>query len=49
MGYELVLKLKFIGCGRYKGIECSIEMTDLCDDGSDPETQLFVTKEKDST
>lgn len=27
------------------GLECAIELTDLCDDGSDPDHKLFITKE----
>jgi hypothetical protein len=46
MGFELELKLNFIGLGKWAGIECATEFTDLCDDGSDPEIKLYVTKEK---
>lgn len=46
MGYELEIKLKFKGQGKWEGIECAIEFKELCDDGSDPESKLYVTKEK---
>ena len=36
IGYELELKVKFAGLDRWKGLDCAIELTDLCDDGSDP-------------
>ena len=45
IGYELEVKLKFEGKGRWEGLECSVELSDLCDDGSDPEDKLFITKE----
>lgn len=45
MGYELELKLKFEGQGKWEGLECAIEMSELCDDGSDPESKIFITKE----
>lgn len=46
MGYELEIKVKFEGMGKQKGSECVIELTDLCDDGGDPEIKVDVTKEK---
>jgi hypothetical protein len=46
MGYELQLKIKFEGCGKWEGIECATELKELCDDGSDPEFMLYVTKDK---
>ena len=45
MGYELEMKLKFKGQGRWEGLECAIEFTELCDDGDDPQSKLFITKE----
>ena len=47
MGYELELKLKLKGQPgtRCEGIECTVELEELCDDGSDPEAKLFITKE----
>jgi hypothetical protein len=33
------------GLGKWAGIECTIELLELCDDGSDPESKLFITKE----
>jgi hypothetical protein len=45
MGYELELKVKFRGQGRWEGLEGAIELSDLCDDGGDPESKIFVTKE----
>lgn len=45
MGYELEVKVKFEGRGKWEGLECAISASELCDDGSDPETKLFVTKE----
>ena len=47
MGFELELKIAFVGRGRWAGLECAIELTDFCDDGSDPEHKLFITKESD--
>ena len=46
IGYELELKIKFEGRGKYEGTECAIKLKDLCDDGSDPDCRLYVTKEK---
>jgi len=48
MGYELELKLNFEGKGRWEGLQCAVEMTELCDDGDDPESKLFITKEAQS-
>ncbi len=45
MGYELELKLKFKGQEKWEGLECAIELSELCDDGSDPESKMFITKE----
>jgi hypothetical protein len=45
MGYELEVKLKFLGKGKWEGLECAVKLKDLCDDGSDPEQKLYVTKE----
>ena len=47
MGYELELKLKLKGLpgSKWEGLECAIELEELCDDGSDPESKLFITKE----
>lgn len=46
LGYELELKIKFVGQDAYEGSECAIKLTELCDDGSDPESKVYVTKEK---
>jgi hypothetical protein len=46
MGYELELKVKFVGLNKYDGAECAIRLNEFCDDGSDPETKVYVTKEK---
>ena len=46
IGYELELKVKFEGTGRFEGSECAMKLKELCDDGSDPECRLYVTKEK---
>ena len=48
MGYELEMKLKFKGQDKWEGLECAIELSELCDDGSDPESKLFITKESSS-
>ena len=48
MGYELEMKIKFKGKGRWEGLECAVEFTELCDDGDDPESKLFITKETSS-
>ena len=48
MGYELELKVKFQGRGRWEGLEAAIELTELCDDGSEPEHKVFITKEAKS-
>ncbi len=45
MGYELQMKLQFVGKGKWQGLECRVELSDLCDDGSDPEEKLYITKE----
>jgi len=45
MGYELELKLKFKGQEKWEGLECAIELSELCDDGGDPESKMFITKE----
>jgi hypothetical protein len=47
MGYELELKVKLKGLlgTRWEGLECSVELEELCDDGSAPESKLFITKE----
>ena len=46
IGYELELKIKFVGQGVYEGSECALKMKDFCDDGSDPECRIYLTKEK---
>lgn len=46
IGYELELKIKFVGQGVYEGSECALKMKEFCDDGSDPECRIYVTKEK---
>lgn len=46
IGYELDLKVKFEGSGKWEGLECTIGLKELCDDGSDPESKVKVTKEK---
>ena len=45
MGYELELKIKLVGRGKWQGLEAAIKLDELCDDGSDPEHKLYVTKE----
>ena len=47
MGYELELKLKLKGLpgSKWDGLECAIELEELCDDGGAPESKLFITKE----
>ena len=47
IGYELELKAKLKGVDgtRWEGLECTVELSDLCDDGSDPEHKLFISKE----
>ena len=42
MGYELELKINFKGIGKWTGLTCEIELSDLCDDGGDPEHRLNV-------
>ena len=46
IGYELELKIKFVGQGAYEGNECAIKLKEFCDDGSDPECKFYITKEK---
>lgn len=46
IGYELDLKLKFQGQDKHEGLECTIQISELCDDGSEPEYKLFITKEQ---
>ena len=46
IGYELEMKLKFLGQEKHEGLECAIQINELCDDGSEPETKLYVTKEQ---
>jgi hypothetical protein len=38
MGYELEVKINFAGQDKYEGLECAVKLSELCDDGSDPET-----------
>lgn len=47
IGYELEVKVTLTGVkgSRWEGIECSYEITDFCDDGSDPEISFNVTKD----
>ena len=40
------MKLKFAGRDRHEGLECAIQINELCDDGSEPDTKLYVTKEQ---
>ena len=40
--------MKFKGLGKWAGIEVEIELTELCDDGSDPEHKIYITKENGS-
>ena len=40
------MKIKFEGQGKYDGAECAIRLKEFCDDGSDPETKVSVTKHK---
>ena len=46
IGYELEIKINFEGSGKLKGTELSIEILELCDDGSDPEFKLDIEKAK---
>jgi hypothetical protein len=46
MGYEIEIKVKFLGLKKYDGAECALELKELCDDGSDPEAYISVTQEK---
>jgi len=43
----LEIKIKFEGKEKYDGLECAVKISELCDDGSDPETKLYVTKEEE--
>ena len=47
IGYELDLKVKFEGIGELAENEVSFSFSNLCDDGSDPDFKVYVTKEKD--
>ena len=41
MGYELDIKIKFEGQQQhYEGSEVEIKLTELCDDGGEPEVEL---------
>ena len=46
IGYELEIKIKFVGQAFFEGCEVGLEMCEFCDDGSDPECRIFVTQEK---
>jgi len=48
MGYELEFKLRLRGLPgtRCEGIECTVEVEELCDDGGEPGgAKLFINKE----
>ena len=45
LGFELELKLKFAGKGKWQGLECAVDLKELCDDGSDPDQSLYITQE----
>lgn len=42
MGYELEIKIKFKGAGAWEGIQGMLEYTEVCDDGSEGDTKMFV-------
>lgn len=44
IGYELELKVSFTGVGGKSGNEFAFEVKELCDDGSDCEYMIYVTK-----
>lgn len=46
MGYELEIKINFEGQGKQEGVDCAVTLVELCDDGSDPEFSVKVTKGK---
>lgn len=46
MGYELEINIKFEGQSKHDGMECSVELKEMCDDLSDPEYRISVTKDK---
>jgi len=48
MGYELDIKVKLDGLfSQYKGSEIEVKLTELCDDGGEPEVELHVPEKKD--
>lgn len=51
IGFDLEFKLVFTGVegSRQEGIECAFQISEFCDDGSDPESKLFVTKDSDGS
>jgi hypothetical protein len=46
MGYELEINVKFEGQGKYEGMESLVELKEICDDLSDPEYRVSITKDK---
>lgn len=46
IGYELEMKVQFKGTDVLSGLTIAIELVDFCDDGSEPDHKLYVTKEK---
>ena len=46
IGYDLEIKVKFSGQGPKAGYECAMKLAEFCDDGSQPESKLFVTKDR---
>ena len=46
LGYELKIKVRCEGSETHDNDEISIEIEDLCDDGSDPEFTLWASKVK---
>lgn len=48
MGYELDIKLKLEGMHQlYEGSELDVKLSELCDDGGEPEVELSVPVKKD--
>ncbi len=47
IGYELEFKISLEGVtgGKWDGLKCSFDFSDFCDDGSEPDYKLFITKD----
>lgn len=47
IGYEIETRLNFRGNKgkKFDCLECAVKISDLCDDGSDPDVELYITKE----